>query len=112
MAITATTVLAPAVTAGESTTIVVDAGATATIGIYTETPGGRLPLSVSFDVHQLTPGQPNRVARLKQEMRSVTLAGPGSFTVVRPDFSNAAATSAGSNVAAPVVPFGVFADKG
>ena len=89
---TQTSILAPGVTAGTSTDIVVAAGAAVTVGIYASAADAILPLVVHFSIWQDTPGGDNKLgnAALRQNARQIVLSGPGTFRVKRPAYSGTA----------------------
>lgn len=78
-----TSILAPALTAGTSTDVVVAKGDVATLGIYAATPAN-LDSKFFITVEQVTPGAPNVVAVLSNSVRAVQVAGPGTYRVKRP----------------------------
>lgn len=91
-----TTVLAPGITAADSSDIVVAQGASVTVAIYQDV-AGDYPAYVAFSVTQVTPGIVNSVALIGNYPRQVLLAGPGTFRVTRPAYTG--------------TPFGVFTEN-
>lgn len=83
---TQTTVLAAGTTVATSTDIVVAAGSSVTVGIYSDT-ADSLPEGVMFGVLQDTPGADNAVDQLHTHKRTTVLSGPGTFRVKRPALS-------------------------
>lgn len=83
---TQTSILAPGNTTAVSADIVVPAGMSVTIGLYSAAPGF-LPCSVPFVITQDTPGADNYVTSLRQDARSTVLSGPGTYRVSRPAYS-------------------------
>lgn len=86
---TQTSVLAPGVSALPSGNIVVPAGSSVTVGIYSEAPGV-LPARVVFGVMQDTPGADNYIASLRNDARTTLLVGPGTYRVNRPAYTGTA----------------------
>lgn len=87
------TVLAAGVTAATSSDIVVAAGATVTVGIFSSE-ADLAPAWLVFGIEQITPGASNSIGTLDGTKRQVVLAGPGTFRVRRPAY--------------PATAFGVF----
>lgn len=92
---TQSTVLAAGITAASSTDIVIAAGATVTVGIFSAV-ADAVPLGVAFGIDQVTPGASNTIGCLDGARRQVVLAGPGTFRVKRPAYTG--------------TPFGVFVE--
>lgn len=92
---TQSTILAPGVSADPSTDVVVAAGATVTVGIFSATPSALAP-GDEFSIKQLTPGEPNYLGALSNSYRTTQLSGPGTFRIDRPALTGPA--------------FGVFKD--
>lgn len=69
-------------TNADSTDKVVAAGATATVGIYTDDAGGLTDQTYAY-LYQKTPSQSNLVARLNRDVPSVTVNGPNTYFVRR-----------------------------
>ena len=78
-----TTILASGTTAATSTDIVLAAGATAVVGIFSVNPGATLNDNALAVMH-VTPGALNYIGALDQTNRSMLINGPGTFRVVRP----------------------------
>lgn len=79
-----TTKLAATTSAGTSATIVVAAGAEAVIGLFAAT--GSLSAAgdmLTATVQQVTPGQPNSIAKLDASFPSCLVTGPNTFTVIK-----------------------------
>lgn len=89
------TVLAAAITAANSTDIVVAAGEVFTVGVFSAATDV-LPAGVTFDIMQKTPGAANKIGRMNNEDRFTTLNSPGTYYVARPAYTGTA--------------FGVFTD--
>lgn len=89
------TILAPGTDAAVSSNIVVAAGKSVVVGIYSTVAAG-LPGFVSFQIVQATPGVDNVVATLYNHNRAVSLVGPATYRVKR--------------IAYTGTPFGVFMD--
>lgn len=85
---TQSTILAPGNTAATSTDVVIAAGDVAAIGIYSDAPQD-LPPGSSFEIFQVTPGEPNYIGSLKNNARSTILSGPGTYNVARRAVSGA-----------------------
>lgn len=80
-----TTHLAAAQTALTSTDIVVAAGSTVTIGLFTDRAGDAIPAALEFWLMLDTPSVDNEVidlAKVEGNARAVT--GPGTYRVIRP----------------------------
>ena len=75
-------ILAPGNTAATSTNVVLAAGKTATLGVYSVA-NGQLVGTMRFLVLMATPGADNVVAELTNHNRAITVAGPGTFRVKR-----------------------------
>lgn len=75
-------ILAPDNTAATSTDVVLAAGETATLGVYSAA-DGQLAGTMRFLVLMATPGADNVVAELTNHNRAITVAGPGTFRVKR-----------------------------
>lgn len=86
---TQSTVLAAGITAASSTDIVVAAGATVTVGIFSAV-ADAVPLGLSFGIDQVTPGASNTIGSLDGSKRQVGLSGPGTFRVKRPAYTGTA----------------------
>lgn len=84
-----TIILTAGNTALPSADIVVAAGATVTVGIFSAA-GGSLPADVAFRVMQDTPGADNQETKLNNSKRTTVLAGPGTFRVKRPAYTGTA----------------------
>lgn len=84
-----TTLLAPGTSAAASADIVVPAGLSVTVGLFSAAPDA-LPLGVAFRVMQDTPGADNLVAKLDSSRRATVLAGPGTYRVTRPAYTGTA----------------------
>lgn len=82
-------ILAPGITAETSSDIVIAAGASVLVGIYSAE-AGSIPGHVSFRITQKTPGADNSVATLGNHQRSVMLSGPGTYRVARPAYTGTA----------------------
>lgn len=77
--------LAPGQTIATSSEVAVLAGATASIGIYTET-GTKLSAAGSdffATVVMVTPGEPSQIGRLDASKAAMSVAGPGTYKVIR-----------------------------
>lgn len=83
------TILAAGNTEATSTDVVVAAGATVTVGVFAAT-ADSLPPPVTLSVLQDTPGADNTVALLNNNLRALSLAGPGTFRVFRPAYTGTA----------------------
>ncbi|SDO72673.1 hypothetical protein SAMN04487957_110138 [Halomonas shengliensis] len=83
------TVLAAGTTAATSTDIVVAAGESVTVGIFSAA-AAPVPAGAGFTVAQDTPGADNIVARLGQQQRATVLAGPGTYRVSRQAYTGEA----------------------
>lgn len=90
---TQSTVLAAGITAATSTDIVVAAGATVVVGIFSAA-ADAVPPGLVFGIDQDTPGADNTIGSLDGTRRQVSLSGPGTFRVKRPAYTG--------------TPFGVF----
>ena len=80
-----TSILAPGNVAAATVDITVAAGEQVTVGLYSAA-AAALPLGVWFAVEQITPGVPNYVGKLDDSVRSVSLGGPCTYRVRRPDY--------------------------
>lgn len=76
-----TTILAAGQTAATSTDVVVAAGSTVTIGIFTSS--GPVPAGVEIDVRIDTPGADNFAAKLTHANQVTVISGPGTFRAYR-----------------------------
>lgn len=83
------TILAAGTTAGTSTDVVVAAGAVVVVGVFSAV-SDTLPVTVLFSVFRDTPGADNTMALLNNNFRAVTITGPGTFRVGRPDYTGTA----------------------
>ena len=83
------TVLAAGITAATSSDIVVAAGATVTVGIFSAV-AGQMPGWLAFTIDQVTPGASNSIGSLDGTRRQIVLAGPGTFRVNRPAYTQTA----------------------
>lgn len=88
---TQSTILASGNTDATSTDVVLAAGESCTLGLFSATPGAQVTQLVK--VVMATPGADNFVARLSSENMQVQVSGPGTFRVVRK--AQAGATSFG-----------------
>lgn len=86
---TQSTVLAAGITAATSTDIVVAAGATVVVGIFSAA-ADAVPAGLVFGIDQDTPGADNTIGYLGGAQRQVSLAGPGTFRVKRPAYTGTA----------------------
>jgi len=86
---TQSTVLAVGITAATSTDIVVAAGVTVTVGIFSAV-ADSVPLGLAFGIDQVTPGASNTIGCLDGLKRQVMLSGPGTFRVKRPAYTGTA----------------------
>ena len=86
---TQATILAPGNTAATSSDVVVPAGETVTVCLYSAT-ASAVPVAMQMYVYQDTPGADNLVATLENYNRSTVLIGPGTFRIKRPDYAGAA----------------------
>ena len=80
---TISTILAPGLAAAASADVVVLAGETVTVGIFSAVAGALRP-GDEFSVTQITPGAENYLGSLGNQPRSTQLVGPGTFRVNRP----------------------------
>lgn len=80
-------------TAAASSDIVVAAGATVIVGIFSAA-ADSVPAGLVFGIDQDTPGADNTIGTLDGMRRQVALSGPGTFRVKRPAYTG--------------TPFGVF----
>ena len=76
-----TVILAPAATAGESTTFTVDSGASVTVGIYSAT-AGESP-DQTFSIFAESPTGWNFVGNLSTAHRVVGISSPSTYKVTR-----------------------------
>lgn len=83
------TILAAGNTSATSTDVVVAAGVTVAIGIFSAT-ADTVPAAVVFTVFQDTPGADNTLAQLNNNYRALAIVGPGTFRVSRPAYTGAA----------------------
>jgi len=81
------TILASGTTAADSTDIVVAAGDSVTVGVFSASGGDYL--SADFSVRQVTPGALITLGQLNSQYRSTQLNGPGTFKVSRPVLTTA-----------------------
>ncbi|MEO8641850.1 hypothetical protein [Pseudomonas sp.] len=86
---TQSTVLAAGVTAATSTDIVIAAGATVIVGIFSAV-ADAVPSGLAFGIDQDTPGADNTIGYLGSDKRQVVLTGPGTFRVKRPAYTGTA----------------------
>jgi hypothetical protein len=77
------TILAAATATGTSSDVVVAAGASVTIGMYTTDAGG-LPGDSRLTVYIDTPGQDKYLFTLTPNAPVQVLSGPGTFRCVKP----------------------------
>lgn len=80
-----TSLLAPGNAAGATVDIDVAAGAMVTVGLYSAAEAA-LPPGVHFPIQQLTPGAPNHLGALDNSVRSISLSGPCTYRVSRPEY--------------------------
>lgn len=92
---TRSTAMDAGITAETTTDIVVAAGSSVTVGIFSAV-ADSVPLGLTFGIDQLTPGASNTIGCLDGSRRQVVLAGPGTFRVKRPAYTG--------------TPFGVFVE--
>lgn len=83
------TMLAAGITAATSSDIVVAAGATVTVGIFSAV-ADQMPGWLAFTIDQVTPGASNSIGSLDGTRRQIVLAGPGTFRVNRPAYTQTA----------------------
>lgn len=83
---TQTTILALGNTAATSTTVVVAAGATVTIGLFS-TAGLSIPDDIKFNIAMKTPGANNNIDQLSITKKQLQVNGPGQFVVTRPVYA-------------------------
>lgn len=83
---TQTTILAAGVSAATSSTVVVAAGATVTIGLFTVA-GLTAPSDVKLNITMKTPGVDNVIDQLYITKKQVQISGPGQFVVSRPAYA-------------------------
>lgn len=83
------TILAPGNTAATSTDVVVAAGATVVVGIFSAANDALVP-QVYFTVFQDTPGADNTAALLNNNYRALAIVGPGTFRIARPAYTGTA----------------------
>lgn len=91
-----TPILAPGLTAGTSTDVVLASGVSALLSLYTTAPGTISPKALC-SVHLATPGESVVVGQLSASNRTLRLEGPGTYRVKRPEITGVAvgiATSA------------------
>lgn len=81
-----TTPLAAGQAAATSSDIVVAAGASVTIGLFTDHPSGAVPGRFEYWLMADTPAQDRRVVDLGKVAPQV-ISGPGTYRVIRPDIS-------------------------
>lgn len=86
---TQSTVLAAGNSAASSSDIVIAAGATVTVGIFSAV-ADSVPLGLVFGIDQVTPGASNTIGCLDGLKRQVMLSGPGTFRVKRPAYTGTA----------------------
>lgn len=86
---TQSTILAAGVTAATSTDVTVAAGAVVVVGLFAATADTLAP-PVAFSVFQDTPGADNVIALLNNNIRTLSLTGPGTFRVGRPAYTGVA----------------------
>lgn len=80
-----TTKLAAATAEGTSTTIVVDAGVQAVIGLFASVATlGEAGPNFAATVQQITPGTPNNITKLSAGNPSCLVSGPNTYQVVKP----------------------------
>lgn len=79
------TILAAAQTAATSTNIVVSAGSSVTVGMFTTS--GAIPAFVGMQIMHDTPGGDLLVGVLDLARPAQVLDGPGTYRVVRPNIS-------------------------
>ena len=77
-----TTVLAAGTTAATSSDIVVAAGASVTVGLFTADAGG-IPGNTSAQVYIDTPGSDRIIETLSGNRPTAVISGPGTFRVKR-----------------------------
>lgn len=83
------TILAAGITASVSSDIVIAAGSSALVGIFSAS-ASEVPLQAQFTIEQVTPGAANIVDRLGVGCRSTVISGPGTFRVRRPAYEGTA----------------------
>lgn len=83
------TILVAGNTAATSADVVVAAGAVVIVGIFSAA-ADSLAIPTAFSVFQDTPGADNVVALLNNNYRALSLTGPGTFRVGRPDYTGTA----------------------
>lgn len=76
------TILAAGTTAATSSDVVVAAGETVTIGLFSPS-SSTLPIAAGFSLRLDTPGQDVRVATLNNTVIAVQVTGPGTYRVRR-----------------------------
>lgn len=86
---TQSTVLAAGITAATSTDIVVAAGSTVTVGLFSAA-AAAVPAGLVMGIDLDTPGADNTIGSLDSTRRQVVLAGPGTFRVKRPAYTGTA----------------------
>lgn len=79
---TTTTILAAGVTVAVSDTVTLEAGESATIGYFTDTP--KTDTDIQFEIVKVTPGADTVVGYLSSENRATQIYGPVSVYVNRP----------------------------
>jgi hypothetical protein len=80
------TILAAGVTAATSTDVVVAAGASVLIGVFSGA-GLSLPFGLTFSVLVDTPDADNVVDQLSNTRKQIQIFGPGTFRVSRPAYT-------------------------
>lgn len=80
-----TTILAAGTGAASSSNVVITATAPITVGLFTAS--GTIPPAVGLQVRNITPGAAGMVASLDINRPAITLTGPGTYRVDRPDIS-------------------------
>ena len=80
---TQNTILAAGQTAAASTNIVIAAGATVTVGLFTDHPSGDMPARDPIWLVALTPGTDKKIADMSKNNHR-QIVGPGTYKVLRP----------------------------
>tara|TARA_Y100000815_G_scaffold274502_1_gene308821 strand:- start:11970 stop:12254 length:285 start_codon:yes stop_codon:yes gene_type:complete len=86
---TQASILAPGNAAATSSDVVVPAGETVTVGLYSAT-ADAFPNSIQMYIYQATPGADNLVSTLGNYNRSTVLVGPGTFRIKRTAYTGPA----------------------